>query len=822
MRLLEPMTRDLRYAFRMLRKTPGFTFIVLVTLAVGIGVNTAVFSVVNALLLKPLPYPDPARLATIRVSGQTTRGSDILRDGGLDGATFLALRDNVQLVDIAVRGPGGWGGGVNMIAADRAASVIQVRVSAGYFGVLGVRPMFGREFSADEDRTGGVPVAILSYDLWTRAFGSDPSIVDKPMMLRGESFTVIGVMPKDLVDSERADVWTPLRPSRTGEGGGTNYTLIARLRPGVEWTKASAEIDQIATPVYRPQFGPDVATLTSSLIPLQAVATSAIRTPLLMVWGAVGLVLLIACVNIAGLLLARLGARSREIATRMALGSGRNAVVRQLLVESAVLSVLGGLGGLGLGWLVLKALTSLSADVFDLGSPIVLDGRVLAGTLGTALATGVFFGLMPAVHASRVDVKGAMAESGTRSVAGDVRRWPRRVLVTAEVAMGVVLLVSAGLLVRSFVQLKSLRPGFDPTNVITAKVSLQDARYVQPARVAQLFEGSLVRIRRHPGVETAGVTLGLPYTRLLNLGFKPLDGNVDPRKGTIANVSYITPGYFEALKVRLTDGRLFSSADQDGSGLVAIVNQEFAKRYYDGGVALGRHIRVVGAREIVGVVENTRTTTSGFTGYNAPLVTPPIIYVPATQVPADTFKLVHTWFSPSWVVRARGPVEGIAAGIREAIASVDPLLPISKIETMADVQSASLSSQRFMASLVLGLGAVALLLSALGIHGLMSSSVTERTREIGIRIALGASSAQVFNAVVLPGLAMAGAGVVIGGGAALAVTRLMSSFIWGVTPTDPWTFISVALTLLVVAFLASSVPALRALRLDPALTLRAE
>jgi putative ABC transport system permease protein len=819
--MLETLVRDLRYAFRMLRKTPGFTVIALVTLAVGIGVNTAVFTVVNAVLLTPLPYPQPERLATIVTAASSPRGVS-RTPSNLDGATFLALRDNAKTIDVAVQGAGGWGVGVNMAAQNRAANVKQARVSAGYFKVLGILPFIGREFTADEDRPGGPAVAILSHTLWTRVFGGDPGIVGAAIMLRGEPYTVVGVMPQGFNGGGPTDVWTPVRSSATGEGGGTNYGLLVRLRPGISREQASAEVQQIATPVFVKQFSRD-ATIQCSLIPLQSGETEAIKQPLLMLWGAVGLVLLIACVNVAGLLLARAGSRTREIATRMALGSGRRAVIRQLLVESALLALGGGALGIAVGWAVLAALIQLSTDVFPLGYPVQLDARVLAITLTLALVTSVFFGLVPALHASRVDVQAALAESGTRAVAGGQGRWARRLLVVGEVAMGVVLLVSAGLLVRTFVHLRSLSPGFDPTSVTTATISLQDKRYEDPIKVNRLFADTLDGIRRQPGVEAAGVTLGLPYTRLLNLGFGRVEGATAEDKGGMTNLSYITPGYVEALRLPIRQGRAFADSDRADSPLVAIVNEEFVRRYYRGKDVVGLHIRVAGGpREIVGVVASARATSSGLGGDGSPLISPFVVYVPATQTGAGFLKQVHVWFSPSWVIRSSGPIAGLADGVRQAVAAVDPMLPIAKIESMADVQAASLAQQRFMMSVVLGLGGVALLLAAIGIHGLIASSVGERTRELGIRLALGATARQVLKDVVMPGVILAGVGVAIGTLAALAAVRLLRSFLWGVTPTDPVTFAVVIVTLLAVALGASVIPALRVLRLDPALTLRAE
>jgi predicted permease len=813
--LVENLLRDLRYGARMLRKAPAFTLIAVTTLAVGIGVNTAVFSVVHGLLLRPLPYPEPERLATIgwRTGAQTA----------VDGREFLAIRDGAAGVDVAASGAS-FGDGANLVAGAQAASVRQSRVSAGYFGVLGIAPLVGREFMADEDRVGGQPVAILSYDLWAQVFRGDRNIVGRAIQLRGEPYTVVGVMPQGFTTGTETDVWTPLYPTTSGEGGGTNYRMIVRLRSGVTWEQANAEIAQLGWPRALEQGSNDPARIRY-LLPLQRAQTTDIRQPLMMLWGAVGLVLLIACVNVAGLLIARSGMRTREIATRMALGSGRRAVIRQLLVESALLALVGGGLGIGLGAIVLEALKTLAGSLFPLTYPVELNGWVLGVTLAVALLTSILFGLVPALQASRVDVHGALVEGGTRSVAGGVGGWARRLLVVTEVAVGVVLLVSAGLLARTFMELRSLDPGFSPSGVLTASVSLQDARYESAEKVEQLFTRTLEQIRRLPNVEAAGVSLGLPYTRLLNLGFKPLDGTsaAEPDRPAITNLVYVTPGYFEALGLPVRRGRIFAESDSAAGLPVAIVNEEFAAKYYPGQEMLGRRIASVGKeRVIVAVVGNARATSSGFGGYSGPLVAPPIVYVPVAQTNAGFLNIVHTWFAPAWVVRARGSLDTVAGGIRQAIGEVDPLLPIARLETMSDVQSRALAMQRFMMSLMVGLAGVALLLAAIGIHGLIASSVTERRRELGIRLALGATGGQVMRAVVLQGLLLAAAGVVIGTGAAIGAVRLLQTFLWGVAATDTVTFGVVILTLLGVALLASLIPALRVLRIDPAMTLRAE
>ena len=450
---MDTLARDARYALRMLRKTPGFTLIALVTLAVGIGVNTAVFTVVNALLLGPLPYPAPERLGTVVTAFRSPRGGG--DNNSVDGRTFLAIRDGAKTLDAAVTS-GGFGGGVNLVTNGAAANVEQRRVSAGYFAVLGVPPFIGREFSADEDREGGAPVAILSHDVWTRVFNSDANIVGRAITLRGEPYTVVGVMPEGFTTGTPTDVWTPLHPSTTGEGQGTNYGMIVRVRPPASWAQANAEVNVLGSPAARFGRKPESALFT---IPLQQNAT----------WNpaaadAVGRhrpALEIACVNVAGLLLR---ARRRAAADRDADGARqRRAAVAATARRGAMLALAGGTLGIAVGWAVLDALKGLSAHVFPVGYPVQLDARVLAVTVAAALVTSVLFGLVPALQASRIDVQGALVETGTRSVAGGRGRWPRRILVVAEVALGVILLVSAGLLVRTFVYLRGLNPGFDPS-----------------------------------------------------------------------------------------------------------------------------------------------------------------------------------------------------------------------------------------------------------------------------------------------------------------------------------------------------------------------
>ena len=821
--IVEPIVRDLRYAVRMLRKTPGFTTIALLTLALGIGANTAVFSVVNAILLNPLPYPHAERLGLLEFHSKSPRGEG--GGNGADAQMYFTVRDNATTVDVGLVGQTS---GVNMIAGEgQVAYVQQQRVGAGYFRVLGIPPAMGREFTADEDRPGGPRVVILSHNFWARTLNADPNVIGRAIQLRGAQYTVVGVMPASFEVTQRSsfqgdsgvDLWTPLYPSTRGEGGGINYSAVLRLRDGTDWAQARSDLARLSRQAFSLWKLKDDVTVTLGVVPMQAGMTQGLKQPLLMLWGGVGIVLLIACVNIAGLLLARGSTRTREIVTRLALGSSRGAVIRQLLTESVVLGITGGIAGLAAGWGILEFLKRTGMESLGLWRPIALDWKVAAVTMAIALLTSIVFGLAPALQASRLDVQAGLSETGTRAVAGAANRWPRKVLVLSEVALAVVLLVSAGLLVRTFVHLLKQDPGFDATNLVTASVSLQDARYVDPQKVNYLFDESLRKLRSMPGVE-AGVVLGLPYERLLNSGFSKAED--DPTKPTISNQSYVTPGYFEALRIPLRAGRAFTDADSANAPKVAIVNESFAKRYYKGESPIGRRVRTGDVqREIVGIIGDTQQGAAGW-GNFGPISPLPCLYFPVSQTSSGFLTMVHTWFQPSWAVRAPGAIASLLPHIQQSIQSVDAQLPIAKIRTVSQVRDGKLADQRFMMSLVTGLGAIALVLAAIGIHGLIASSVNERTRELGIRLALGATNRQVLRGVVLPGVTLAAMGVVIGALASVPASRLLRAYLWGVQPLDPVTYAGVVAMLLVVALAASLIPALRVLRLDPALTLRAE
>jgi putative ABC transport system permease protein len=816
----DTLVRDLRYASRMLRKTPAFTLTTVATLAVAIGVNTAIFSSVDAVMLKPLPYPGPDRLALVtrRVVDRNGRA-----DSAVNGRTWEAVRDHARGVRAAVFST--WTTGVNLAIEARGGRrveyVRQQRVGAGFFGVLGVPPLVGREFAADEDRTGGPPAAILSFALWNRLLDADASVIGRPVMLKGEPYTIVGVMPPDFHSGTNADLWTPLRPSTTGEGAGENYAVLLRLRDGVGWPEARQEVASAAIEATR---GVDEsgARLEFSAIPLQEGFATDLREPLLILWTAVGLVMLVACVNVAGLLLARAGRRTRELATRMALGSGRAAVVRQLLVESLVLAAAGGGAGILVALETLAALRWLSREAFDIWQPLAIDSRAMAAAAILSLIATAAFGLAPALQATRIGVGPALLQShgGSRSVAGTGARWPRRLMVLTQVALGVVLLVSAGLLLRTFTHLRALDPGFDPSGVLTVSLSLEDARYRSAQRVVDLFNRTLDRLERSPEIAGAAVSLGVPYERLLNISFRRADG-VGPAQGSMTSAAYVTRGFFDALKIPITRGRAFSDGDRGGTTPVVVVTETFARTYFSGEDALGKRIRLSGTeREIVGVAADVQVRPGW--GENGPLARMPVVYLPVVQVSDAFVRLVHGWFAPTFIVRSTMTRERAAAAVRDALSATDPLLPVADIRSMGDVQAAAVATERLMMWLLAGLGVTAVLLVAIGLHGLVATAVTERTREMGIRVALGATKERAMATLAMPGLLLGAAGVAAGLTLAAAGTRFLRHVVWGVSVTDPLTFAAAAALVLAVVTLSSVVPARQILRLDPARALQGE
>ena len=807
--------RELRYAIRVLLRAPAFTITATLTLALCIGANTAIYTIVDRVLLRPLPYPQPERLAEV-----VTRFSRGGVGYGQTGGTWETLQRGVASVELATTAGGFGSTGVNMVVGTHAEYVKQQRVSAAFFRVLGVPPAIGREFTADEDRANGPAAAILSHDLWTRLFNGDPGALGRSITLRGEPYTIVGVMPDGFTSSGPVDLWTPVRPCRTCEGGGQNYEIIARLKPGVTWTQADAEIGGVAQPAIDDLYRNRADKAREQLIPLQRGQTDQVRQPILILWGAVAAVLLIGCVNIAGLLMARGVARAPEIATRIALGGGRWAIVRQLLTESVVLAALGGAAGVLLGYGGLRAFATLLQDAFGVApTRIGLDARVLAITAISALGTSVAFGFMPALQATGVNLRATLVDAGSASIAGVARSWPRRVLVVAEVSLGVVLLVGAGLLIRSFERLATLRAGFDPALVMTATLSLQDARYQTPEKVNQFFDASLSRMRQIQGVENAAASLTLPYERALNLGARWVGAKLGAEAIPIMNQTYVTPGYFQTLRIPIIRGRGFTDADTASAAPVIVVNHAFVARSSPDQDPIGRQIAGGGvSRTIVGIVGDIQQKAGW--GNFGPVAPVPASYIPAAQTNAAYLRMVHTWFSPSWFVRLRAPQPGIAADMQRAVEPVDPLLPFAKFRTLDDVRSEAVATQRSQTVLLGALAGLALMLAAVGLYGLVANTVAERRRELGIRIALGASSRQAIVSAATPGLVLGAAGVVIGLAIARAAAATMRHLVWGISVNDPLTFALAAGVVLLVAVVATLVPAVRITRLNPIKALR--
>jgi predicted permease len=805
-----PLWNDIRFALRQLRKSRAFTLVVLATLGLSIGANTAIYSVLDAVLLRPAPYPELDRLALVNTHWRQNGKEG--EQTSQNGALFEGVRDGSRALDVAALGGAS---GVNFAAQGHLEYIRQQRVSAGFFRVLGIAPQIGREFSHAEDTAGSPAVAVLSHEFWQRVLGGDSSALGQAIALGGEPYTVVGIMPRGFRTSVPVDVWTPLRPSRTGEGSGQNYDVIARVKPGFSWAAAADELKALSPGIAEQAHVSRDTTIEQRIVPFQSGSTTGMRSELLIAGAAVLMVLLIGCVNIAGLLLARAGARGREIATRMALGGSRAAIVRQLLMESLMLALGGGAVGVGIGAFAIDWLKRLGAKDFELWHPIELDSRVLVAMLGIAALTSLLFGLAPALQTTRLDIRSVLIEAG-RGAAGGRRRWWPNALVAAEVALSLVLLVGAGLMLRTLSYLDGLDPGFDTRNVFSAQASLQDARYQTSAAVNRLYTGSLERIRHIPGVESAAVALTLPYERPLNDGFRILDGDDRSMRGT--ETVYVTPGYFETMRIPVLRGREFLDSDTPASAPVVVVSESFAAKYFHGQEAAGRHLS---SGEIVGVVGDVQQH-SGLSQNHGPISVEPTLYSPASQTSDGAMQLIHTWFSPKWVIRASGPTGSLAAQIERAVAGVDSQLPIASFQTIDDLQAHITSSQRYRAALFSIFAGLALLLAAVGIYGLISQSITERTHELGVRMALGASARQTIASVMKPGILLALLGASAGYLLSRAAVRFLEHLLWGVRPTDPLTFAAAAATLLLVAALASLAPALRILRLDPAQTLRNE
>jgi predicted permease len=776
-----------------------------------------VLAVVNSAMLRPLPYPQPERLMQVVVRFQK-EGASSAYDSH-DGRTWFAIRDGVPSLDAAVYSD--WLTGVNLGVAGNGVYVKQQRVAAGFFQVLGVRPLVGREFTPDEDRPGGAAAVILSHALWHKYFHDDAGVIGRGVLLRGEPSTVAGVMPAGFRTDEKADLWTPLRPSTTGEGGGSNYVIIARIKDGATRQQASAQLNSLVPELKKAGvYGKDVDVRRERLvdvsleaIPMLEGVTRDLRQPLMLLWAAVGFVFVLGCVNIGGMLLARTSGRVGEIATRLALGAPFSRIVRQLLMESTALGLLGGLAGAILGWGALAGLREFGALTFPFLETVILDARVLAATLALTLISGIAFGLAPAWQAMRVDLRSV--HSGSRGVAGRKRFISLGALVGGQVALTVPLLFGAGLFLHTFLYLWTLSPGFDPNHVMFARFSLEDARYKTSAKMNQLYDKALLSLHDTPGIEAAAVSLTLPYERALNEGVRI--GASDRIEAT--NLNYVTPELFTALRIPLLQGRVFSQADGPDSANIVVVNEAFVKRYLKNGEPVGQTIKIEGQnRAIAGIVGDVLDRRAGWGDYG-PVGRIPMVYMPAAQFGAMG---VHIWFSPKWVVRSSLDGAQVVKAIEDATRAADPLLPMAAYHSVRDLKTDALTFQRFLAVLAGAIALLAMVLSAMGIYGLISNLVSERTRELGIRMALGSGIGKAIQVALRPGLIWVLCGAAVGTVAALGLERFLRSFLWGVQPGDPVTLVGVGLGLLAATALASLIPAVRIARLNPADTLRSE
>jgi predicted permease len=807
----DPTMPTLRQILRPLAKSPGFAFAVLLTLALSIGANSAIFSVVNALLLRPLPYPHPDRLATVELT--SSRGVLDPREH-IDGATWLAVRDHVPAVEPAVSSLGGLDSGLNLQFGRIHRYVPAARVSASFFPVLGIPPALGRTFTAAEDLPGGPAAAILSHDLFRTLFDNNPAILGHAILIKGVPTPIVGVLPQRATIPGASQVYTPIRPSRIGEGGGTNYSLFVRLRPGASWPQANAQLASIPLPSWmRAQYGP---TAHYQFIPLQKGLGSAERTPALVLLLATGLILLIACANLAGLALIRITRRTSEIATRLALGASPSLILRQLWLENLALALLGGLAGLSVATLTLRGLlTMLPPDFRPLGG-LHLDLRVLLFTLAVALCASLLFGMLPALRARTVDIRSALGSGGYSVLRSDPAR---HFLIAGEVALTVLLLAAAGLLLRTLVYLETLPPGFDPHGVLIAKASLDDARFHDPAAFEKLITESTAAMARIPGVQSAAVGLSVPYERALNDYAQVADGP-DAGHGDASETAWITPAYFQTLGIRLLAGRAFTPSDTSTSEPVAIVNAAFTRQMLHGANPIGRHLQF-GKRtaRIVGEVNDIEATPG--LEPSAPLMAERAVYIPYTQLDSKGLALIHIWFQPDWIVRA-APIPNLAGQMQSALASADPNLPLSGFFRMTDLLRKALAQQRLEVALLSTLAALALLLSALGIYALVSAAVTQRRREIGLRLALGATLPRAMREVGRAGLLAALAGLAAGLALSFLALPVLRSALFGVRAYDPATLAATVLILLVIALLATFVPTLRIAAINPAETLRSE
>jgi putative ABC transport system permease protein len=805
---MHSVLQDFRYALRMLAKQPAFTAIAVLTLALGIGANTAIFSLVNSVLLRSLPYPDPNRIVYFEGKNPSQGITD-------SNVSVLDFQDWTRQSQVFSHTASFWTGGAALAEQGREPErVPRAGVTIRFFDLLGVQPMLGRNFLEEEDRPDSPTAAIVSEGLWKRRFGSDRSIVGKTITINTQPVTVVGVMPAGFEFPENTQIWTPAAINLAEEPrDNRSYSALGRLKPGMKLEQAQSQISAINTQLA--QAFPDTNKgWDAQLWLLHERLVRSVGPSLLLLLGAVGCVLLIACANVANLLLARAAARQKEVAIRTALGASRSRVLRQMLTESVLLSVIGGAFGLLLSFWLVELLISISPPDSPRFSEANLDYRVLAFTLAISVFTGLIFGLAPALQASKLDVSGSLKEGG-RSGEGYRRTNTRSLLLIGEVAMSLILLVGAGLLIKSFMRLQEVKPGFNPERLLIASLSLPGAKYKEDQQRIDFYRALIERLRTLPGVQAVGAGVNLPLgasNYSIGRAFIPEGRPLTADESVDASWSTITPTYFEALQVPLLAGRTFNERDNASAPKVVIVNRKVAIKHFGSETAaIGKRLTIwrneTFPREIVGVVGETKPGTLEEESAAQ-------IYTPHSQD--------GSWGFMALVVRTATDPAAMTTTLRREVLGLDKDLPIFNVKTMEDVVAASIGSRRTSMLLLSVFAGVALLLAAIGIYGVMAYSVTQRRHEIGIRMALGAQVGNVLGMIVRQGMALALVGITVGLVGALGLTRVIANLLFGVSATDPITFVVIPLLLAFVALLACWLPARRATLVDPIEALRTE
>ncbi len=808
------MINDFRLAVRRLLKAPAFSAIVVLTLALGIGANSAIFSVVEAVLLRPLAFREPERLVTVLHLYPSLDGLE----APVSVPGFRDYRDQMGIFDgVSVAS----GQGFNLTGMGEPQRVVASRVSAQFFSTLGVAPLIGRTLLPEEHETSGAQVAILSHGLWQRLFGAEPSAIGRTLSLNGEPYEIVGVMPPEFRDffNGDAELWIPIRfrPEQFGDGHRTNewLNLTARLSPGVTVEQAQARARDFAAQLK--QRHPDEYPENWSLVvePLAERATGRIRPVLLVLLGAVGMVLLIACANVANLLLARGASRSKEIAIRTALGAGRRQLVQQLLTESVLLALVGGALGLALAWLAVRGIGALNLANLPRADEIAIDPPVLLFTLVLSLATGVLFGLVPAIHVSRADLHGTLKEGGRSATADRSGRGVRSALVVAEMALALTLLAGAGLLIKSVARLSAVDTGFRPENLLTFHIALPQAKYSSDTTRAALFDRLAPAIAALPGVQGVGATSVLPFGGGWSTGSFTVEGHQVPegQPSPWGDIRIVTPDYLRTLGAPQLRGRHLEARDAIGAPSVAVVDDEMVRRFWPQADPIGKRLAFGDADDsttewitVVGVVGHTKHEALDAEARVQ-------MYLPYAQAAQGGMSVI---------ARTTGDPLAQVSSVRRAVQSVDADLPIARVEAMEALVERSVGQRRLAMILLGAFAGIALVLAAVGIYGVMAFSVAQRSHELGVRMALGAGRRRVLGLVVRQGMALAGAGVAVGVLGALGLTRLIGSQLYAVRATDPATLATVAVVLSATALLATLVPALRATRVDPVVALREE